>query len=75
MNPIIIKHTWKDFAECLEIINKVWAIAESHNHHPDIKLHSYKHIEFTLITHDEWKVTEKDKKLSEAIKSILSQYQ
>ena len=74
MKPIIIKHTWRDFLECLGIINKVWEVAESHNHHPDIKIHSYKHIEFTLFTHDEWKVTDKDIKLEEEIKTILSDY-
>ena len=74
MEPIVIKHTWKNFIECLEIINKVWTIAESQNHHPDIKLHWYKNLEFTLFTHDEWKVTERDSQLAEEIKNILSQY-
>ncbi len=74
MKTIIIKHTWHDFLECLGIINKVWEVAESHNHHPDINLNWYKNLEFTLFTHDEWKVTNKDMKLAEAIESILSEY-
>ena len=74
MEPIVIKHTWKNFIECLEIINKVWTIAESQNHHPDIKLCGYKNLEFTLFTHDEWKVTDKDTKLTKEIENLLSQY-
>jgi len=74
MNPIVIKFTAKNFVECIEIVNKVWTVAESHNHHPDINLHGYKNLEFTLFTHDAWKVTDKDLNLAKEIESILSQY-
>ena len=74
MKPLIITHTGKNFLECLDIINKVWVIAESENHHPDIKLSWYKNLEFTLFTHDSSTVTDKDIQLAEAIKTILSQY-
>lgn len=74
MNPLIISHTATNFSQALEIINLVWEIAERENHHPNIKLHSYKQLEFELFTHDQWKVTEKDELLWKEIENILTQY-
>ena len=74
MNPLIISHTAQDFAQALEIIHLVWEIAEKQNHHPNIKLHSYKQLEFELFTHDVGKVTKKDETLWKEIDNILFQY-
>lgn len=41
----------KDFSEALEFINKIGAIAESENHHPDIFLHNWNMVTITLWTH------------------------
>ncbi len=43
--------SFKDFAECLDFINKVGAIAQSEGHHPDINLHDFKKVDITLSTH------------------------
>jgi 4a-hydroxytetrahydrobiopterin dehydratase len=42
---------FKDFAEALEFINRVGAIAESEGHHPDIFLHGWNKVKVTLWTH------------------------
>ncbi len=49
----------RDFAEALLVTNLVAAVAERHNHHPDIKMGwGYCHIEFT--THSTQSLTELD---------------
>jgi 4a-hydroxytetrahydrobiopterin dehydratase len=43
---------FKDFAGALEFANRVGALAEAMEHHPDIFLHDYKFVTLTLTTHD-----------------------
>src|SRR3989344_4141681 len=42
---------FKDFAQALNFINKVGAIAEQEGHHPDIYLHNWNKVTITLWTH------------------------
>jgi 4a-hydroxytetrahydrobiopterin dehydratase len=51
-DPKIItrKYTFKNFKEALEFVNKVGAIAESEQHHPDIEL-GWGKVNITLSTH------------------------
>lgn len=42
---------FKNFVTALDFITKVGAIAESEGHHPDINLHSWNKVTFTLWTH------------------------
>jgi 4a-hydroxytetrahydrobiopterin dehydratase len=42
---------FKDFKESLAFINKVGAIAEEENHHPDINLHNWNKVKISLSTH------------------------
>ena len=42
---------FKNFIEAIDFINKVAEVAESEDHHPDIKLHSYKKVDIELSTH------------------------
>jgi len=44
-------YKFKDFAQALEFINKVGAVAESEGHHPDIFLHGWNKVKITLWTH------------------------
>ncbi len=51
-NDILSKRfEFKDFAESLEFVNKVGAIAEKHDHHPDIYF-GWGFAEINLTTHD-----------------------
>ena len=45
------KFTFTDFTEALSFVNKVGAIAEAEQHHPDIHLTDYKYVTITLSTH------------------------
>ena len=42
---------FKDFKEAITFVNKVGAIAEEENHHPDINLHNWNKVKITLSTH------------------------
>ncbi|MBI2442854.1 MAG: 4a-hydroxytetrahydrobiopterin dehydratase [Candidatus Levybacteria bacterium] len=42
---------FKNFAEAIEFINKVAGIAEEEGHHPDIYLHNWNRVRFSLMTH------------------------
>jgi len=42
---------FKDFAAAMALVNKVAALAEEEGHHPDIDLHGWNKVTFTLSTH------------------------
>jgi 4a-hydroxytetrahydrobiopterin dehydratase len=42
---------FKNFKEALAFINKVGEIAEQEGHHPDINLHNWNKVTFSLSTH------------------------
>ena len=61
----------QDFEEALALLNKIALIAESINHHPDMKIFSYKFLSIEVYTHDTNSITAKDYELAEAIDHIL----
>lgn len=69
-NAIQKSFEFSDFQSALDFVNKVGEIAERSQHHPDIKIHDYKHVDLTLTTHDEGKVTNKDHLMAEAIDKL-----
>ena len=42
---------FKDFSSALAFVNKIGAIAEKENHHPDICVFSWNKVRFSLSTH------------------------
>lgn len=60
------KFVFKDFKESLVFINKVGALAEEHNHHPEL-FNVYNKVNIRLSTHDYNGVTNKDFNLAKAI--------
>ena len=48
-----IRREWrmKDFAAALDFLNRVGAIAEREQHHPDLHLTGYRHVAIELTTH------------------------
>ena len=40
-----------DFATAVELVNKVAALAEEEQHHPDIRIHGYRNLVLDLSTH------------------------
>ena len=70
-NQIGKEFQFKDFLEALNFVNKVGAIAEEMNHHPDIFLHSWNKVNITISTHDKGGVTEKDFQLAIKINELV----
>lgn len=63
---------FKNFMEAFAFMTRVAFIAEKMNHHPDWK-NVYNRVEISLSTHDAGDiVTDKDRKLAEAIDKIMS---
>ncbi len=69
-NSITKEFIFDNFAKALAFVNKVGALAESADHHPDISIHDYKKVTITLTTHSEGKVTDKDTSLAKKIDSL-----
>lgn len=63
-------YDFNDFDEAISFVNMVADVAEEHNHHPDILLHSYKKVRLMLKTHTAAAVTQKDYDLAQAIDDI-----
>ena len=61
---------FKDFQEAFAFMTRVAFLAEKHDHHPNWS-NVYNTVEIELTTHDKGNtVTEKDRKLAEAIDQI-----
>lgn len=61
--------TFADFSQALAFANRVGALAEEADHHPDILLHGYKRVTITLTTHSAGGITERDLALAARIES------
>ena len=60
-----------DFNHALALLNKIAVAAESMNHHPDLKIYSYRFLSIEIYTHDTNSITLKDYELSKQIDKIL----
>jgi 4a-hydroxytetrahydrobiopterin dehydratase len=56
-----------DFRAAVALVNRVADAAEAANHHPDILVHGYRHVTFTLSTHDAGALTRHDVELAAQI--------
>lgn len=65
------KFEFANFAESLDFVNKVGAIAERRDHHPDI-LFGWGYAEFFITTHDRGGITDFDFALALEIEKIKS---
>ena len=61
----------QDFNHALALLNKIAVAAESMNHHPDLKIYSYRFLSIEIYTHDTNSITQKDYELSKQIDKIL----
>lgn len=68
-NAIKRRFEFKNFAESLAFINKVGAIAEEADHHPDITF-GWGYAEIATTTHDRDGVTDVDISLAEKIDQL-----
>jgi 4a-hydroxytetrahydrobiopterin dehydratase len=67
-----ITRSWtvKNFLAGIELFNKVAAIAEKEDHHPDLHLEGYRNVKITLWTHAVGGLTENDFVLAAKINEI-----
>ena len=63
------RFTFKNFAEALAFVNKVGAIAEKLDHHPDITF-GWGYAEFSITTHDTGGLTDFDFALAKEIENF-----
>jgi 4a-hydroxytetrahydrobiopterin dehydratase len=68
-NAIEKNYSFKNFAEALLFINKVGAIAEKLNHHPEL-FNTYNKVKLRLTTNDAHGITQKDFDLAAAVDAI-----
>jgi len=63
-----IQRTWtfSDFQGSMSFVNRVAALAEAADHHPDIDIR-YSRVTLALSTHDAGGLTERDFDLAEAV--------
>ena len=61
----------QDFNHALALLNKIAVLAESMNHHPDLKIYSYRFLSIEIYTHDTNSITQKDYELSKQIDLVL----
>ena len=69
LTPAGIRKTYSraDFKAAMRFVNAVAGLAEEANHHPDILIFGWNKVTFTLMTHSEKAVTEKDLALAARI--------
>jgi 4a-hydroxytetrahydrobiopterin dehydratase len=70
-NKLVKEFRFKNFEEAFRFMQKVAAIAEKLNHHPNW-YNSYNYVRIELCTHDKQNtITEKDYQLAKEIDNIL----
>jgi 4a-hydroxytetrahydrobiopterin dehydratase len=62
-------YTFENFARSLDLVNRVGALAEAADHHPDIKF-GWGYAEIALTTHDRGGVTDVDIALAAQIDDL-----
>lgn len=62
---------FEDFAAAIDFVNRVAALAEEANHHPDILVHGWNNVRLTLSTHSQKGLTDADFGLAARIEGLL----
>ena len=70
-NSLVKVFTFHNFVQAVDFINTLVPLAQNMNHHPDLELFSYKKVKIKLTTHDQNKITEKDKELAKKIDELF----
>ena len=71
---LLREYRFSDFPEALAFVNRVGALAERENHHPDIDLR-YNRVLLGWWTHDAEGITKRDLRLAELVNSFGSAQQ
>ena len=68
---IVRQFAFKDFVESMKFVNKIAEIAESAQHHPDIKI-NWNKVTLNLTTHDSGGLTQNDFDVAKRIDKLSS---
>jgi 4a-hydroxytetrahydrobiopterin dehydratase len=68
---LVLERKLEDFAGALVFVNRVGALAEAANHHPDILVHGWNKLRLTLSTHSEGGLTAADFDVASTIDTLL----
>ncbi len=68
----VIKRTIvrKGFADAVDFVGRIVPLADSMDHHPDVRIFAYKRVEISISTHSVGALTRKDFDLARQIDSI-----
>ncbi len=61
----------EDFAAVIALVNRVAAVAEETNHHPDILVHGWNKLRLTLSTHSAGGLTAADFSMASTLDGLL----
>lgn len=70
---LVREWTFRDFPEAIAFVNRIAAIAEDANHHPDIDIR-YNRVLLSLISHDAGGITERDAMMAGRITAELASH-
>lgn len=62
-----------NFMAAVEIINRIAALAEAEDHHPDVRIYSYRYLELRLSTHSIGGLSDNDFIMAAKINQLLRQ--
>ncbi len=62
-----------DFAAAIGYVNRIAAVAEAHNHHPDILVHGWNRVQLSLTNHAAGGLTEVDFDMAARFDAIVAQ--
>jgi 4a-hydroxytetrahydrobiopterin dehydratase len=69
-HTLVREWRFADFAAALAFVNRVGALAEAANHHPDIHLHGWNRVRLTLSTHSAGGLAEADFALARQVDAL-----
>lgn len=64
-DEIVREWRFEDFDEAVAFVNRVAALAEDANHHPDIFIHTWNKVKLSLTSHSAGGLTEMDFTMAE----------
>ena len=62
-----------DFAAAIAYVNRVAAVAETHNHHPDMLIHGWNKVKLSLTNHAAGGLTEIDFDMAARFDALVGQ--
>jgi len=69
-NAIVRDLELSDFAATIDLLDRVAALAEAANHHPDMLVHGWNKLRLTLSTHSQGGLTDADFALAAQIDAL-----